>query len=248
METAVSNTPPKRFTITLDDDLMISPIIARTTGIPSLVFTTGEALLKKASSLEPVAAFIDVHLGLNLSGLDVIPHLRSIWKYTPIVIITGDDNADIIGDALAAGANDFIRKPIQPAELQGRLQARLAEMNQLRYQDEVVFGDLVFSKASGEVRYRDKRVYLPKLEAKLFMILLENREMIVTKESLKRRVWGELTIAGNTLDKRISKLRSFISEVGAPLRVEADYGKGVCLKAEKEDDEANRKNKIKGAG
>lgn len=223
----------KRYTVTLDDDPMMAPIIARTTGIPSLAYTSGDVLLRKASSFDPVAAFIDVHLGVNISGLDVIPHLRAIWKYTPIIIITSDDNAEIVGDALAAGANDFIRKPVQGAELVGRLQARLAEMNQLRYRDEIVIGELLFSKADGIVTVLDKKVYLPKLEAKLFTILLENREMIVTKDNLKRKLWGELSVASNTLDKRISKLRSFLVEVDAPLRIEVDYGKGVCLKLEK---------------
>ncbi|MBC7531215.1 MAG: response regulator transcription factor [Oligoflexus sp.] len=223
----------KRYTITLDDDPMMAPIIARTTGIPSLAYTSSEALLRRASSYEPIAVFIDVHLGLNDSGIDIIPHLREIWKYSAFIIITSDDNADIVGDALAAGANDFIRKPIQGPELVGRLQARLAEMNNLRYRDEVVIGDLVFFKNDGVVRVGEKTVYLPKLEAKLFTVLLENREMMVTKENLKRRLWGELNIAGNTLDKRISKLRGFLAELQASLRIEVDYGKGVCLKLDK---------------
>lgn len=222
----------KRYTVTLDDDPMMAPIIGRTMGIPSLAFVSAEVLLKRAASFDPVAAFIDVHLGLDVSGLDAIPHLRGIWKYTPIIIITSDDNAAIVGDALAAGANDFIRKPIQGPELIGRLQARVAEMNQLRYRDEIVIGDLTFSKNDGLVLLGEKRVYLPKLEAKLFTILLENREMMVTKENLKRRLWGELNVASNTLDKRISRLRGFLAELDAPLRIEVDYGKGVGLKHE----------------
>lgn len=223
----------KRYTITLDDDPMMAPIIARTTGIPSLPFMSSDVLLRRAASYEPVAVFIDVHLGLNDSGIDVIPHLREIWKYTAFIIITSDDNADIVGDALAAGANDFIRKPIQAPELVGRLQARIAEMNNLRYRDEVVIGDLIFSKSDGVIRAGEKTVYLPKLEAKLFAVLLENRDMMVTKENLKRRLWGELNVASNTLDKRISKLRSFLGELDVSIRLEVDYGKGVCLKLDK---------------
>lgn len=223
----------KRYTITLDDDPMIAPIIARTTGIPSLAYTASDALLRRASSYEPIAVFIDVHLGLNDSGIDIIPHLREIWKYTAIIIITSDESADIVGDALAAGANDFIRKPIQGPELVGRLQARIAEMNNVRYRDEIVIGDFVFSRSDGVVRVGEKTVYLPKLESKLLTILLENREMRVTKENLKRRLWGELNIASNTLDKRISKLRGFLVEIDAAVHIEVDYGKGVCLKLDK---------------
>ncbi len=230
----------KHYTITLDDDLMIAPIIARTTGIPSLPFISSDTLLRRANSFDPVAAFIDVHLGIDISGLDVIPHLRLIWKYTPIIIVTSDENADMVGDALAAGANDFIRKPIHGSELVGRLQARLAEMNQLRYRDEIIVGDLTFSKADGIVIVGETRVYLPKLEAKLFTILIENREMIVTKENLKRRLWGELSVAGNTLDKRISKLRGYLAEIDAPLQIEVDYGKGVCLKFVKRGTEKSK--------
>ncbi len=223
----------KRYTITLDDDPMIAPIIARTTGIPSLAFTASDALLRRASSYEPIAVFIDVHLGVGDSGIDVIPQLREIWKYCAIIIITSDESADIVGDALSAGANDFIRKPIIGPELVGRLQARLAEMNNQRYRDEIIIGDLTFSKLDGVVRVGDKTVYLPKLEAKLFTVLLENREMMVTKEKLKRRLWGELNVASNTLDKRISKLRGFLAELDTALHIEVDYGKGVCLKLDK---------------
>ncbi|MCX6123302.1 MAG: hypothetical protein NTV34_00910 [Proteobacteria bacterium] len=68
-----------RYTITLDDDPTVCKFISRATGINSLPFTSGAALLKRCESYDPVAVFVDVHLDVSDCGLDVIPHLRSLW-------------------------------------------------------------------------------------------------------------------------------------------------------------------------
>ena len=61
----------KRYTITLDDDATVHKYIARLTGISSLPYTSTSALMARAASYQPVAAFIDIHLGLEESGLDL---------------------------------------------------------------------------------------------------------------------------------------------------------------------------------
>lgn len=218
-----------RYTITLDDDSAIARIISQVTGIPSHSFTDGDSLLKKASSLSPVAVFVDVHLDADHCGLDLIPELRKIWPFIPIIVATGDPKDDLIGQALAIGANDFIRKPINPAELTGRLHARMLEMSNRKKIDVMVIGDIEFSPSLSSVSKNGKVAYLPKLETQLLTILIEQRELIASREELKQRLWGRIAVSENTLDRKISDIRKALNEIGSLCVVQSHYRKGISL-------------------
>jgi DNA-binding response OmpR family regulator len=217
-----------KYTITLDDDPLIAKLISRITGINSLPFTSGSLLLKRAKSYFPVAAFIDVHVGVEESGLDVIPNLRSLWPYTPLLVVTSDPD-NLVGDALALGANDFVRKPINNDELLGRMHARIREMNHKMNEDQITIGDVVFSKNHLTISSKNRVIHIPKLESLILLILSENQEMIVSREEILQRVWGNVKISQNTLDKKISKLRKELHDLGSQLHLESQYGKGIKL-------------------
>ncbi len=219
----------KRYTITLDDDPMICKIIAQATGINSLPFTSGASLLKRADSYDPVAVFVDINLGVKDCGLDMVPPLREIWQYCPIIVATGEKNSEFVGQALAAGANDFIQKPINFAELNGRLHARIAEMNRRKNSDEISLGDVLISRSKSFVRKNERTAYFAKLELQLLLVLLENRGLVLTKDELKRRLWGRILVSENALDKKLSCVRSLLQEVGSNICIRSIYGKGVAL-------------------
>jgi len=219
----------KRYSITLDDDPIIYKIISQMTGINSLPFHSCATLLKRSPSYDPIAIFVDVHLSYDECGLDAIPHLRKNWPYTPIIVITSDPSDILVSQALATGANDFIRKPINAQELNARLHARIAEMSTRQNIDEIKVGELVFSKSHHSIRHKDKVTYLAKLEAQLFTILLENRGGLLTKDELKRRIWGSIAVSENTIDKKISRVRKALHEVSSDLVIGSIYGKGVSL-------------------
>lgn len=221
---------PKRYTITLDDDPSISKIIAQVTGIPSLPFVSAEALRKKAGSFDPVAAFIDVHLDSNEIGLDFIPEFRKVWPFTPIIVATSDPKDHLIGEALAMGANDFIRKPINPVELTGRLHARILEMSTRRKNDVVEIGDIVFSPGQSSISKDGQVSYLPKLETQLLSMLIDQRELIVSRDELKQRLWGRIAVSENTLDRKISDIRKAFADINSVCVIQSIYRKGICLK------------------
>lgn len=220
-----------RYTITLDDDPSVCRLIARVTGIASLPYTTTAALRSRAPSFDPVALFVDVHLGTDDSGLDIIPELRSQWPYVPIIVVTSDLEDGLIGQALAAGANDFVRKPISPTELNGRLHARISEMRARASKDTISACDFQFYISKSALQKNDKTIYIPALEAQLLMTLLENRDMVVPKEEIKRRLWGKLAVSDNTLDKKLSCLRKALHDIGSSSSIKAIYGQGVLLQS-----------------
>ena len=222
-----------RYTITLDDDPTVCKFIARATGINSLPFTSGAALLKRSASYDPVAVFVDVHLGVADCGLDVIPHLRKCWRHVPIIVITSDPTDDLVGNALATGADDFVRKPINVSELKGRLHARIAEMFTRKNVDVLSVGDLTFCHSLGSLESQGKIAYLPKLELHLFATLLQNRNMLVSRDELKRRLWGRIKVSDNALDKKISRIRQALADVGSQVTIQSLYGQGIVVNATK---------------
>ena len=207
--------PKEAYTITLDDDPVMARIIEQATGLESISFMSTSKLLAKASSLEPQAVFVDVHLGVDDSGLDVLPKLREFWPNVVLLVITGDPNDALVGESLAAGANDFVRKPINAEEVRGRLRARIAEMAARRRIDELRFGTLVYSRSKGSIENAGMREYLPRLQAKLFEILWENRGAVVARSEIKVRMWGRVKVADNTLDKKVSNLRHLLGRINS---------------------------------
>ncbi|RZA11990.1 MAG: response regulator, partial [Proteobacteria bacterium] len=146
----------EHYTITLDDDALIHKIIAQATGMPSLHYSCPDKLLKKATTLSPIAVFLDVNLQENVSGLDFVPSLREIWPMVPIIVMTGDRDSNLIGRSLASGGNDFLKKPINPSELMARMQIRICEMREKRGFDEILLADARFNPRLGTLSKGDR--------------------------------------------------------------------------------------------
>jgi len=218
-----------KYTITLDDDPTVHKIITKMTGINSLPFTNPEKVIGKHASYNPVAIFVDIHLGRDVSGLDYIRSIREAWPYVPILVITSDSVSSCIGNSLALGANDFVTKPFVKEELCGRLQARICEMHAKADLDECTISNVVFNKIHSQLKCDGKVTYISDLEAKLFKALSDNHGMVLSKDTLKSKIWGDLKVSENALDKKISNLRQSLKEIDASLKVDSLYGQGVVL-------------------
>jgi two-component system OmpR family response regulator len=73
---------------------------------------------------EPVLVILDVHLP-RLGGLDVLRELRRRGQRVPVLMVSSEDQAGLMAEALAEGASSFLRKPVA-AELLLRAVRRLA--------------------------------------------------------------------------------------------------------------------------
>ncbi len=87
----------------LEDDPMVARIIGKATGLMTQNALTVEELESTIKASEPMAMFIDVHIGMNINGIEVIPRLKNKMPFCPIIVVAGDHSPDLVGDALAAG-------------------------------------------------------------------------------------------------------------------------------------------------
>ncbi|QQL50895.1 response regulator transcription factor [Mucilaginibacter ginkgonis] len=71
----------------------------------------------------------------NLSGLELIAQLRAsdFFKSIPIIILSGEDSSEMRIKCLDSGADDFVVKPFNPAEVEARIRALLRRIGKLSF-------------------------------------------------------------------------------------------------------------------
>ena len=88
----------------------------------SFSFNSVEAFLKASDEIiEPYLILIDLGLP-GISGLEGITYIRKLWQDVHIVVITGNDDENIVFDCIQRGANGYLLKPFKVKDLLGNIQ------------------------------------------------------------------------------------------------------------------------------
>ena len=223
---------PEPHTITLDDDEMIPRIIENASKIKSVGFTDPGELLASLERFNPVGIFVDIHLGVRDSGLDVIPNLREAFPFCPILIVTGSPTEQAISKALNCGADDFVRKPLIPDEVNARLKLRMADAAQKSAKTVVDFGDLTIDTAHRTVEGPYGKRFASPIEISLLATLANTEGNIVEKDALKMRCWGQIKVTDNALHRKLHAVRQLLKDLTSSVTIETKYGVGFALKYE----------------
>jgi two-component system KDP operon response regulator KdpE len=229
MSTANSSLNFNKYTLTLDDDAMVGKVIEKVTGIRTVAFLSSKDLIERLGKLQPIAAFIDINLGLDECGLDLIPILRKQWINCPILVITGDPTEQAVGDALNSGADDFLQKPIRAKELLARLQVRLADYAERRARTTFQFGDVIADPAHRVIEGPAGKRYLSPIEMNLILCLWQGKGSIVPRAKLKKHAWAEIAVTDSALDRKLFEVRKALNDVSKSVSLKSHYGKGVRL-------------------
>ncbi len=142
------------------------------------------------------------------SGLALCRRMRERGVAIPILCLTAcDEESDIVA-GLDAGADDYVTKPFRTQVLLARVRALLRRSETKTFED----GDLFVDFDGMLVRRSGKPVYLTPTEFQILRCLLQNSGVIVTRDTLLRRIWddGGNFIDNNTLSVHVSRLREKI--------------------------------------
>ncbi|AUN95183.1 response regulator [Pseudazoarcus pumilus] len=147
-------------------------------------------------------------LGLpRMDGLDVIRHLRAEANPLPVLVLTARDaTADRIA-GLDAGADDYLVKPFDVAELKARLRA-LLRRSFSRAQPLLEYRDITLDPACQRVTWRGEPVVLTRKEFLLLHELLSQPGRVFTRDKLQQALygWGE-EVESNALEVHVHHLR-----------------------------------------
>ena len=168
-----------------------------------------------------------------LSGMEVLRRLRK-ERQTPVILLTARDAVVDKVSGLDAGADDYVTKPFAIEELLARIRAALRKRPAAPAEaPKLTCGALVMDVERHEVSLSGTPVELTRREFDLLRYLLENKEKVISRESLLDNVWG-FDFAGetNAVDVYIRFLRSKIDERFGVKLIHTVRGVGYVIREE----------------
>lgn len=204
-------------------------------GYETEIQTDGRRGLEAALGKEWDAILLDLMLP-ELNGLEVCRRIRPM-KDTPIIIMTARDSVIDRVSGLDQGADDYIVKPFAIEELLARLRALfrridIEEDHRSQKQTVINYRDLTIEKENRVVKRNDKNIELTKREYELLLILMENVNVVLSREVLLSRVWGYKTdIETNVVDVYVRYLRNKIDLPGQESYVQTVRGTGYVMRS-----------------
>ncbi len=152
------------------------------------------------------AIVLDVMLP-RMTGFEVIKKLRQEGVSTPTILLTAKSETDDKITGLDAGADDYLTKPFEPAELLARLRALTRRTGNVIL-EEVRFGDLALNLNSLELSSNGKSMVLSNKEFLIMKAFLSSPQVIFSKDDLIVKVWGyDSDAEDNNVEAYISFLR-----------------------------------------
>lgn len=148
----------------------------------------------------------------KIVGMDVLEYIRSKGISVPVMILTTRDNPEDKIKGFNKGADDYVIKPFNLAEVNARLLA-LIRRSKERATSTVKVGRLVLDPI-GRLVYKDSTlIELSRREFVLLSILLENAGKVMTREKIIQSIygWGD-DIDSNALEVHIHNLRKKVGE------------------------------------
>lgn len=172
----------------------------------------GEEGLEKASASSFDLIILDIMLP-RLNGLDVCRELRKRGIATPILALTvRNETVDkVVG--LRMGADDYMTKPFDAAELLARIDALLRRLASRPGRGQYQFGSIHVDLEKSHVTRQGKRVYLTGREFQLLRYFVERAGSVIPRDELLRAVWGyERDTFTRTVDTHVRTIRQKLEE------------------------------------
>ena len=194
-------------------------------------FSGSEAVLW-AEQYEYDLVLLDLMLP-GLTGEEFIAQMRR-KKTMPILVLSAKAGLEDRVNVLRLGADDFISKPFDNAEVLARVEAQLRRYRQFSAPAEagevLRLGDLVLDREAVRVTAGGTDVALTAREFEILALLLSHPKKVYTREQLYENVWGgEYMGDDNTVNVHISNLRSKLGKVSDREYIKTVWGIGFKM-------------------
>ena len=168
------------------------------------------------------------------SGYDVCKKIKSISDFPVIFLTAYDDEVNVVM-GLELGADDYISKPFRVKELIARIKSVLRRYNR-ESKGIIKIGNVLINTNKATVFKNGQEVILTAMEYKLFLILLNNRGNILSRNKLLEYIWdveGDF-VNDNTLTVYIKRLRDKIEDdPSEPTIIKTIRGLGYVIENDK---------------
>ena len=189
----------------------------------------GESGLDNALSGIYDVVLLDVMLP-KMDGFTVLRNLRSAGNAVPVLMLTARSELSDRVEGLDCGADYYLTKPFEPKELLACIRALTRRQPELRSSDTVEFGDLKLDKSAFTLSCGNRQLRLSRKEFDMMDLLMRNRDMVLTKETLLLKIWGyESDAEDNNVEVYVSFLRKKLDHLRSKVKIKTIRMVGYCL-------------------
>ena len=198
-------------------------------GYETKVCSDGRSGLQAAIDEQWDAILLDLMLP-EMNGLEVVRRLRQV-KQTPVIIMTARDSVMDRVAGLDQGADDYVVKILARLRaLFRRLQ--MEEQSRVVKQTRVEYRDLVVEVENRVVRRAGEVIDLTKKEYELLLLLMENIDIVLSREVLLKEVWGyKNEVETNVIDVYVRYIRNKIDVPGKESYIQTVRGTGYVMRS-----------------
>ena len=186
--------------------------------------------LMKISDYEYDCLLLDITLP-DGNGLKLLEELKRADKPTPVIILSAKDSTDDKIHGLDLGADDYLVKPFDLAELF----ARIKSVTRRKLQDGnrwISYKNVMVNPEDREVKIGGEEVQLNRKEFDMLYYFISRPEKIFQRTTLAESIWGDHADNADSLDfiySQVKNLRRKLKQHGAEADIQAVYGIGYKL-------------------
>jgi len=166
----------------------------------------------------------------DIEGFEVVRRMRIGRNDTPVLILSGITLPQARVKALSLGADDFITKPYDKAELLARMQAVVRRSKGFS-QPTVRLGRMELNLDSREVTIDGRDIHLTGKEYSILELLVLRKGMVLTNEAFLNHLYGGMDEPEvKIIDVFVCKLRKKLSRAGADGIIGTIWGRGYMIR------------------
>lgn len=186
-----------------------------------------EAAIDKLAMYKYNCVIVDINLP-DGSGFDIVRYLKKEETSTGIIIISARDTIDDRIKGLDLGADDYLVKPFNLAELNARVKSLYRRMN-FQGKKNIIHGNLEINPEEFKVFANKEPLDITKKEYDLLLFFVSNQNRVVTKEIIAEHLWGDYIDSVDSYDfvyTHIKNLRKKMHDKGVADYIKNIYGVG----------------------
>lgn len=221
----------------IEDNQRLAGMVAQGLAREGYVVDQRTTLAQAGEALD-VAPYDLILLDLGLpdgDGRELLRQRRRAGLRTPVLVLTARSGLDDRVAGLDSGADDYLVKPFEIAELAARCRALLRRPGST-LSTVLAVGDVEVDPANHIIRLAGVEADIPPREFALLELMARRQGAVVSREQLEHSLYSlDAEVSPNALEAVVSRLRRRLTQAGARVRLRTVHGVGYALTAAPED-------------
>lgn len=180
------------------------------------IYTASDGLegLEKTKKIKPDLIIVDLMMP-KMNGIEMCENIRNDKKLSNVIILfltaRSEDYTQIA--ALDSGADDFIKKPIQPKLLISKVKSIMRRFSLNKNLKNYIHKDVELDIEKYSVKIKGDNINLARKEFDLLKLLINQPGKVYTREEILNDVWGnDIHVVDRTIDVHINRLRDKLGQ------------------------------------